>query len=155
MYRQAISWEPRDLPAQEYLARAYLAMGDYEKAIDLFEAMENLESGQTPQAAARFDRLRQAFKQNGVPGYWQERWNQAPTNGFYERATILARLGDTPGAFKLLNQAYEVHERYGPVQDRLTGMVLDEVWDPFRHDPPFQALLDKIGFTKVNPKLKE
>ena len=57
--------------------------------------------------------------------------------------------------FQLLNQAYQTHERSGPVQDWLTSLVLDDDWDPFRHDPRFQELLDKIGFTKVNPKLRE
>ena len=157
MYRAAINWQPRDLPAQECLGRAYRALGDYEKAIDRFEAMESLESGKTPQVAARFDWLRQAFRENGARGYWQEEWNQAPTNGFYQRARILARLGDTDtdGVFNLLNQAYQAHERDGPVQDWLTSLVFDEVWDSFRHDPRFQEMLDKIGFTKVNPKLRE
>ena len=131
-------------------------MGEFEKAIDLFEATENFESGPTPLAAARFDRLRQAFAQNGVRGYWQEEWNQAPTNGFYQRARILAHLGDdTNGAFKLLNQSYQTHERDGPIASWLISLVFDEVWDPFRHDPRFQELLDKIGFTKMNPRLRE
>ncbi len=34
-------------------------------------------------------------------------------------------------------------------------LVFDDAWDPFRHDPRFTELLDKVGFTKVNPKLKK
>jgi tetratricopeptide (TPR) repeat protein len=155
MYRTAINWQPPDVPCHLFLGCAYRAMGEYEKAIDIFEAMESLQSGRTAQVAARFDRLRLAFKENGARGYWQEEWNQAPTNGFYERASFLVHLGDTDGAFNLLNQANQVHERLGPVQDWLTCLVFDVDWDPLRRDPRFQELLDKIGFTKVNPKLKQ
>ena len=155
IFRAAISWQPQDFPSHRYLGLAHRATDQYEKAIDILEAAENIESGRTPLVAARFDRLRQAFLQRGKQGYWEEEWNQAPTNEFYKRATILARLGKADDAFKWLNQAYQAHERYGPIQDALTRVIYDEVWDPFRHDPRFQDLLEKIGFTKVNPKLKE
>jgi tetratricopeptide (TPR) repeat protein len=155
IYRQAIAWEGKDLPSHEFLEHAYLASDEYEKAIDVSEAMENLKRRPTLEAAARFDRLRQAFRQNRAPGYWQEVLNQTPKEWLYDRARILAHLDKTEEAFHLLNQTYEWEKRPRPLPNDMQMLVMDEVWDPFRHDPRFQELLDKIGFTKVNPKLRE
>jgi tetratricopeptide (TPR) repeat protein len=56
IYLEAIAWERRDLPSHMSLEHAYLANNQYEKAIDVSEAMENLKREPTPQASARFAR---------------------------------------------------------------------------------------------------
>jgi hypothetical protein len=80
--------------------------------------------------------------------------NQTPKHHLYDRARILAHLDKTEEMFPLLNQAYESEKRSRLLNKDLP-LVFDEVWDPFRHDPRFRKLLEKIGFTKVNPKLRE
>jgi hypothetical protein len=155
IYHEAIAWEEHDLPSHMCLARAYLANREYEKAVDASETMEILAHGRTSKAIVQFERLRQAYGQNREAGYWRERLDQTPTDALYSRAKILVHLDKADEALQLLKQAYESEQRTGE-WDRSTQMlVFDEVWDPLRRDPRFQDLLEKIGFTKVNPKLRE
>jgi hypothetical protein len=37
----------------------------------------------------------------------------------------------------------------------LPSLLLYETFDRLRDEPRFQALVEKMGFTKVNPKLKQ
>jgi len=152
MYREAIGWERTDLYAHLQLGRALRAMGDYQKAVDVFEEMESIQTGEKPQPGSRHDQLRQALARDGVRGYWEEEWRHAPTNRFLSRAEIQARLGNTNAAFELLEQAYQTPERFGPVQEYImTTLWFREVWDPLREHPRFRQLLDRVGFTKVMP----
>ena len=64
------------------------------------------------------------------------------------------RLGEIDGVFAWLNRSWETREHAG-IFPPLIYLLFDEVWDPLHHDPRFKELLDKVGFTKVNPNLKE
>ena len=154
MYRETIGWEPHDLVCYRSVASAHQAMGDFQKAIGVLEEMESIKSGEKPQVGGRLDRLRGALEKDGVRGYWEDEWKQTPTNQLYFRAVIQAWLGNTNSAFALLEQSYQTHERSGRVQDYLTSLLFDEVWDPLHQDTRFQQLLDKVGFTKVMPPPK-
>jgi tetratricopeptide (TPR) repeat protein len=152
VYRQAVGWEPHDRPSYIFMAYAYRAMGDYPKAIDVFEELESIDAGEKAKAGGRADRLRRAFAQDGARGYWEEEWNQTSTNRLYLRAVIQCQLGHTNAAFEILEQVYHTHARNGPVEDWMFYLLFDETWDASREEPRFRALLDKIGYTKVMPK---
>jgi tetratricopeptide (TPR) repeat protein len=155
IYRQAIGWEPHDLPSYLYMAYAYRAMGDYSNAIETFRHEGNVNFSATMSAGARADRLRQAFNERGARGYWEEELALTSTNRFYLRAVSHMHLGNTNAAFRLLEQSYQTHERYGPIQDWMYSLLFDETWDGWRDDPRFRALLDNVGFTKVMPPQKK
>jgi hypothetical protein len=66
-------------------------------------------------------------------------------------------LGDADGAFELLRESLRVHECEDTILGsvRLGKLVVDDDWDPLRQDPRYKAILEEVGFTKVNPKLRE
>ena len=119
------------------MAYAYRAMGDYPKAIDVFEELESIDAGEKAKAGGRADRLRRAFAQDGARGYWAEEWKQESTNHLYLRAVIQCQLGKTNAAFELLEQVYRTHERNGPVEDQMFYLLFDETWDGLHDDPRF------------------
>jgi hypothetical protein len=63
---------------------------------------------------------------------------------------VQLHLGNTNAAFGWLNKSYETREYFpGEFQHPLDDLLFDEYWDAVRGDLRYQALLDKIGFTKA------
>ncbi|MEO8429775.1 MAG: protein kinase [Verrucomicrobiota bacterium] len=158
-YLRTLEWEANHQIADYSLACAYRALGNYSNAITYFEKAD-IESGDEPSAVkARFERDRAALASGGPRGYWQEEWNHTKEyldGDFYRKAEIQFRLGDTNAAIEWLNRSFAVREkRDGTYESPLNWILYYEVWDPFRKDKRFIELLNKIGFTKVNPRLKE
>ena len=60
----------------------------------------------------------------------------------YEIAAVSAGLNDANGVFAALEKAYAVRDV------NLVFLPVDPIWDPFRADARFQALLDRCGFTR-------
>ena len=60
----------------------------------------------------------------------------------YEMAVVNAGLNDANGVFAALEKAYAVRDV------NLVFLPVHPIWDPFRADARFQALLDRCGFTR-------
>ena len=155
IYRQALAWEPHHVVAFHFIGACCIGMNDYSNAILYLEKRE-ISLGEEPLAVrTKYDALRRALKEGGVRGYWQEQWNRAGENELYRKAEIQCRLGNLDSAFAWLNKSYETHEQGDSFDSPLNYLVFDSVWDGLRDDPRFNELLDKVGFTKVNPGLRK
>jgi tetratricopeptide (TPR) repeat protein len=60
----------------------------------------------------------------------------------YEIAVVNAGLNDANGVFAALQTAYEVRDV------NLVFLPVHPIWDPFKADARFQALLDRCGFLR-------
>ena len=159
VYREALTWERHHVRAYDCIAEASRAMGDYMTAISNDEQIAIVLGIHNADAKAWFDELRQAFTEQGPLGYWRKqesRYAMESDAHFYDRAICQMHLGKTNAALALLNRSYETHETSGGSSTpRIYVLLFDEVWDGVHDEPRFKELLDNIGFTKVNPKLKK
>ncbi len=157
-YRQAISLDRHELAAHLSIGEAFRAMGAYTNALDYFETTDLLRNpGNESETRQSFDQLRQAFKEGGARGYWQEEWKRTetePNEDFYWKAAVQIRLGDTNAALNWLEKSFETHERSG-YQSAMESLLFDEFWDGLHDHPRFKELLDKVGFTKVMASRKK
>ena len=88
-------------------------------------------AGRRTEALEELDRLKDASKARYVP----------PT----AFALIHAGLGDLDRSFKFFDRAFEERVCY------LTLLKFDPLYDPLRHDPRFDRLLERIGFPSNPP----
>ena len=66
----------------------------------------------------------------------------------YDTARLHARLGNTNEVFTLLNKAWD--ERSGG----MGYLLVDDCWDPLRDHPRFKALLEKVGYSRVQGRMR-
>lgn len=158
-YHEALEWNKNEGPSLYYMGCAYRALGDYSKAIDYFEAASIASGGSLAEAKRENNAYRNALAIRGTNGYWEERimqLDQLTQPAFYLKAQALIHLGASEKALGLLVQSFETRERVtGRTESWMHPLLYDESWDGIRVHPRFQDLLDKVGFTKVNPKLKK
>jgi tetratricopeptide (TPR) repeat protein len=156
-YRQAIEMDRHELPAHLRMGQAFRAMGDYTNALGHLETAALLRNpGNESETRRSYDKLRQAFKDGGARGYWQEEWKRTetrPDEDFYRKAVVQIHLGDTNAALDWLEKSFVTHERSG-FESAMIYLLLDESWDGLHDHPRFKVLLDRIGFTKVMPPKK-
>jgi tetratricopeptide (TPR) repeat protein len=158
-YTNAMAWERKALELNRYesvafytIGCAYRAMGDYSNALDNLELGDICGWGDTPETRKQFGQLRQALKEGGPRGYWQERLKQTKDQEFYWKAMAQVHLGNTNDALGLLEKSCAVHEHWpGSHDGPLSYLLLDQGWDGLRNHLRFKAVLDKVGFTKVRP----
>src|SRR5262249_21615980 len=125
------------------LAQAYWGKGAYAKVISEFDEYGRLSGDRNNVAFA--SALARGYRTSGWAGALRNaletRLAQRKTNYVspYELATLYASLGDRNGAFEWLDVAY---------RDRNLGLIrlnTDFLLDPIRTDPPFAALVRKLG----------
>ncbi len=119
-FTNAIAWElkaldrePRHGGAFYYIGRAYQALGNYTNAMDSLEMGEVHGGGDPPEARKLYTQLRQAYKTDGVRGYWQEQWSKTANDkdgNFYWKAVCQIQLGDTNAALGWLEKSHAIHE---------------------------------------------
>jgi hypothetical protein len=93
----------------------------------------------------------------GDAQYWQRRKELSalkPKPDFYEQAVISLHLGNTNGALDLLERVPKAQAVLGSGGD-LNYLLFDEYWDTLHRNRQFKGLLNKIGFTKVAPGVKD
>jgi len=130
-------------PGHYGLALAYLQRGSYAEAIEEFERADGgSEEIDTKEKAAA---LRQAFKDGGMPGYWNKHLQLLMTESKrrYIRPLEIAfdytMLGEKEFAFEWLQKAFEEHG------NGMTMLGLDRRFDSLHSDPRFRKLLHRIG----------
>jgi tetratricopeptide (TPR) repeat protein len=161
-YTNAMAWERRALELNRYeavafytIGCAYRAMGDYSNALDNLEQESICEGGDAPETRKHYAQLRQALREGGVRGYWQQQLKQTANWQFYSKAVAELHLGNTSVALRWLEKSCAAHEHWrGSHDGPLSYLLLDQDWDGLHNDPRFKAVLDKVGFTKVTPPRK-
>jgi len=114
-------------------------------AIDAFQNASTFGGEDNEKVTQMFNELRHAFRENGEPGYWLKRLEQAeaelsPEKQPYAFAKLHARLGDNDRALALLRNAWQVKDT------GLVSLISDQCWDDLRDDDQFKELLKKLGY---------
>ncbi|MDE3202430.1 MAG: winged helix-turn-helix domain-containing protein [Acidobacteriota bacterium] len=147
-FRSTIAMDPSFSLPHAYIGFLYEIQGRYSEAIDEEERADELAGMKTEQVSARAERLKLAFKREGVKGYWRERLvldeqemrtspaGVSPVN----MALDASMAGLKPTALAWLSKSYEAREG-----SELTLLAVDPAWDNLREDPQFKALLARIG----------
>jgi tetratricopeptide (TPR) repeat protein len=147
LYLESARRKPLFPEAHRWAARAYLALTNYPAAIDEREKHDLLNGKPYPyQAKQDYGDLRRAFQEGGPSGYWRAqlahmKTHLNPTNEPYAFAQIYAWLNDKEQALDCLEKAYARH-------DELVYLIFDECWDPWRDEPRFEAVRQKVGLPR-------
>jgi len=138
--RQSIALDPNFWAGHFNLAQALAGQGRLQEA--LAAASESHRLAPNAKGLWRGYVLglmgRRAEAQKLLRDFEQTRPLVAP----YEIAAVHAGLNDANGVFAALEKAYAVRDV------NLVFLPVDPIWDPFRADARFQALLDRCGFTR-------
>jgi tetratricopeptide (TPR) repeat protein len=137
-YQDSIDLEPRHVFGYYWKGRVYEETTNYLAAIQEFERSDLLAGRNETNTRAFYSTLRDAIQPGGA-GYWNKRLELAlkdSTQDLYYIATLYARLGDKPTAYKWLKQACE-KKAFNE------GPLFDLCWD--RNDTNFLAIVSSIG----------
>jgi tetratricopeptide (TPR) repeat protein len=142
-YLDASEAEPSYPSAHYWAGRAYLAMTNYDQALDEFEQHELRQGLVRSETDWRFKNLRSALREGGALAYWTKRLEMMDDEDAYLRspykaAELYARLGDRPQALAWLEKTLAQHVS-------MEHLLVDEFWDSFRHEPRFKEILKKVG----------
>ena len=128
--------------AHEFLGRAYVEMGQYEKAISELQKAIALSDGSPASIAelgyayAVAGKRREALK---ILYELKDRSKRKYVSPFL-LATIYTGLGEKDQSFLWLERAYEDRSNL------MTRLKVDPRFDLLRSDPRFQALLRRVNF---------
>ena len=134
--RQALKINPKRNSVNGDIGRAYLAMGELDKASEAFaresndmitlpsQAIISIRTGDDATARQYLDRLIAEYGDNGL----------------YQQAQIWAQWRDADKTFSTLKQALDARD------SGLVYLLNDPLLDPVRKDPQFKALLLQLGF---------
>jgi Flp pilus assembly protein TadD len=143
--RQAITIEPDLWVGHIMLGQAYLDLGRTAQALEELTTAARL-SGQNSKAlsfrgyllarAGRASEARDLLRTLEAASHQR----YVPPYAF---ALVYAGLGDADAVFASLDQAFAVHDVH------LMYLPVDPKWDPYRHDPRFEALVDRCDFLRT------
>jgi tetratricopeptide (TPR) repeat protein len=138
--KRAVDLDPESPLPRGGIAQLHELRGEYEAALDLYEKfLPESEGGK-----ALVARMRQAYAASGPTGYWRVLYEHNTKPGLPQPANLVplavvcARMGDMDTAMKYLERAFK--ERSAD----LLWLKVDPVFDPFRPDPRFQALVRRV-----------
>jgi tetratricopeptide (TPR) repeat protein len=141
---RTLELDPNFPPAHLQLARVYLAqeqhakaIGELQKAVELAGRIPS-NQGLLAYAYAKSGRREKALR---LIHEFQERWPHEPAS----MALAYVGLGQLEQAFRWLDQAVEMHDRF------LTFIIFDPLLAPLRSDPRFSRVLSRMGL----PERKE
>jgi tetratricopeptide (TPR) repeat protein len=128
-----LEMDPDFQPAQEYLSRAYLETGSYDKALALFEKLDRQpEIGYTYIKMGRMLEARQVLN----------KLLENPTPDSFRIARLCFLLGKKNEGFEWLEKSCE--DKF----HMLWGLKANPDFESARGDPRFQAILEKMGLGK-------
>jgi tetratricopeptide (TPR) repeat protein len=135
----ALEMDPSRANAHWELARVYEEKGSYAEA--LAEHVKELTlKGESPQTIAA---LQEAFRLEGMQGFWRKRIEQIKSKGGYVEPLMLvdlyASLGDKDQAFAWLEKAYQDHSPF------MVGLKSSSRVDILRSDPRYDDLVRRVG----------
>jgi TolB-like protein/DNA-binding winged helix-turn-helix (wHTH) protein/Tfp pilus assembly protein PilF len=153
-FRKAIELNPNDAAAYDSLAIAYEALQQNEDAVSARTAAEALRGMSVIEVAA----LKTAFATGGINAF-RARYREYKRLDLKKMSDSSSRTwvspvrlaglcvaaGDTDGAFKWLDKAYEHHS------PQLIWLKSSIHFAPLRSDPRFNALLRRMNFPNVQP----
>ena len=151
LWNKAARLESRGTSTHGWLGWGYEADKQYEKALDDNEAYEKAVDGNVAQIEAKYRKYRLVLARKGPREMWQamlDEMRQSPSPDHYDIARLCARLGYTDEALRFLDKAYAAHNGH------MTFLLFDDCWDTLRHDPRFNELLERMGFSVVTPPRK-
>jgi hypothetical protein len=90
----------------------------------------------------QYAELTRLVNRDGIKGYWEWRLDfleerRGPVSNV-DVATAHAALGDTTAAFDALEEAKDARD------PKLRSVLVDPVWDPFRRNPHYRAIMTQI-----------
>ncbi len=139
--KKVLEIEPNFAFAYFYLGLGYERKGmDAEAAEALAKSM--LLFGEPPECA---EEVKEAFKKNGLKGWWRKRLEQIETRPHlkyfqaYAKALVQIRLDDKEGALESLNQSFQRRDRW------LVNIKYQPHFTPLHQDPRFQDLLRRMN----------
>jgi TolB-like protein len=143
-----IETDPGNLPAWDELEQIHRVVGDLDAVVSLWRARTREAPGPEP-GARSVDALGRAVAREGLRGYWSWRLAELETRSargapvsLVELAAAYAGVGRGDRALELLAEGAEAGD------PRLRSIRGDPVWDPFRRDVRFTAILaqaDPLG----------
>ena len=136
---QLLQSNPNDGLAGWFLMSAYEESGDYANAIAQQEKLALSWGGNAQQVAKDFATLRNDFRDHGPRSYWLYREKSAATDPF-GLGVAQAHLAETDAMFTNLGKACEQHSTA-----LLYNIQTEPAFDPYRSDPRFRALLQKMS----------
>lgn len=143
--QKVLELDPNFASARRFLTAVYEQLDMYSEAIREYEKAR-ISAGNDPQEVAmQTANLRTAYDNEGVKGYWKQRFAQTEKQrrgnfvSLYTLAQIHASLGDQERALDLLEQA-----RTEPAPSMIY-LKVDPRFKTLRSDPRFINLLHRIG----------
>ena len=140
-FARIVEAEPRAGPAWSGLETSHLLQGDYAGAVDVRAEWILAARGESPEARAAVQELREAFDENDPESYWQwRRGYDSARLGRGERvsdvevALTAVGLGDIDSALAHLGSAVQKRD------PALLAIRNNPLWDPLRSDPRFQDI---------------
>ena len=139
--RSIVDENPSLVPAWMALEDLHLRQEDYTGAVRVREERIRATMGETADARAALEELRERFDAGNPTTYWEWReWDNTMREqrgervSSVERAVAAVGLGDIEGALEQLELA--VHRR----DPALLSLRRDPLWDPLRTDPRFREI---------------
>jgi len=139
--RAVLTADPQNLEAWDELEQVHRIQGDLGAVVGLWRDRLRRANESRGPGAPTLDELRQAV-QRGIAGYWE--WRLAELEGRQRRgvavspielAAAYAGMGDQAQALTQLERGAEAGD------PRLRSVRSDPVWDPYRRDGRFMAVL--------------
>jgi len=140
--RQALELDANSDGAYACLGQSYRAKGMREQAISESERAVAL-SGRVPARVVGLARTYAAFGKRVEAKKLLEELRERARHGYvssYHFAMIYTALGEEQQALAALDQGYAERDRY------LTGLRVDDAFDPLHKESHFRDLLRRIGF---------
>ncbi len=139
--KKVIEIDPNFAYGYFFLAMGYERKGMDAETVEAYAKMMTLFGEPTDCA----EEVKEAFKQNGIKGFWKKRLEQIETRPHlknfqvYAKALIQIRLGDKEATLESINQAIQRRERW------TINAKYELLFEPLRQDPRFQDLLRRMG----------